>query len=69
MLRLALAGANGVAIEGPTMNGVYAAIQRLDGWIEAQDWRAYDPFDGLNAWLRPLAIGKLGRQLLLQGCS
>ena len=49
------------------MTGVYGVIQRLDGWIEAHHWRAYDPFDGLNAWLRPLAIGKLGCQLLLQG--
>ena len=49
------------------MNDVHGAIQRLDGWLEAHHWQAYDPFDGLNAWLRPLAIGKLGRQLLLQG--
>jgi hypothetical protein len=28
---------------------------------------AYDPFDGLNAWVRPLAFGSLGKQLLQQG--
>lgn len=43
------------------------SIRRLDAWLERHDYQAYDPFDGLNAWLRPLAIGKLGRQLLQQG--
>lgn len=42
-------------------------LQRLDGWLQRHDYRGYDPFDGLNAWLRPLAVGKLGRQLLQQG--
>lgn len=47
-------------------DALHAAVQCLDGWIEAHDWQAYDPFDGLNAWLRPLAVGKLGRQALVQ---
>ncbi len=46
---------------------IRAAIDRLGNWIVKHNYQAYDPFDGLNAWLRPLAIGKLGRQLLLQG--
>jgi hypothetical protein len=43
------------------------AIERLDQWVRSANYAAYDPFDGLNAWVRPLAIGALGRQLLQQG--
>lgn len=43
------------------------SIKRLDAWLRQNDYRAYDPFDGLNSWLRPLAIGPFGRQLLQQG--
>ena len=42
-------------------------IRRLDAWLEDHRFRAYDPFDGLNAWVRPLAFGGLGKQLLQQG--
>ncbi len=42
-------------------------ILRLDSWLVRNDYRGYDPFDGLNAWLRPLAVGALGKQLLQQG--
>jgi hypothetical protein len=42
-------------------------VQRLDSWLTRNDYQAYDPFDGLNAWLRPLAVGGLGKQLLQQG--
>ena len=44
-----------------------AAVSRLDQWLQAHDYRAYDPFDGLNSWLRPFAIGSLGKRLLQQG--
>jgi len=44
-------------------------IRRLDTWLTSQDYKAYDPFDGLNAWLRPLAVGRLGKQLLQQACD
>jgi len=44
-----------------------AAACRLDAWLQCHQYRAYDPFDGLNSWARPLAIGALGRQLLQQG--
>jgi hypothetical protein len=39
---------------------------RLDRWVQTVGYAAYDPFDGLNAWVRPLAVGRLGRQLLQQ---
>ena len=45
---------------------IWGSIDRLDRWLECHNYQAYDPFDGLNAWVRPLAFGKLGRQLLQQ---
>jgi polysaccharide biosynthesis protein VpsJ len=43
------------------------SIRRLDAWLVSHNYQAYDPFDGLNAWLRPLAFGNFGKQLLQQG--
>jgi polysaccharide biosynthesis protein VpsJ len=43
------------------------AITQLDAWLRKHDYRAYDPFDGLNSWARPLAVGDLGRKILQQG--
>jgi hypothetical protein len=50
-----------------SVDAVHNSIERLEQWLQSVDYAAYDPFDGLDAWVRPLAIGKLGRQLLLQG--
>ena len=33
------------------MDNVLHAVERLDGWLEEHDWKAYDPFDGLSARL------------------
>jgi hypothetical protein len=45
-----------------------AAVASLDGWIRGHGFAAYDPFDGLASFLRPLTFGtKRGRQLLVQG--
>jgi hypothetical protein len=46
---------------------VAAGISRLNGWLEAHHYAGYDPFDGLNAWVRPLAVTPLARQVLQQG--
>ena len=48
---------------------VYESITRLSDWLEKNGYRAYDPFDGLNAkLLRPLTFNsKLARTLLQQG--
>jgi len=45
----------------------FVALESLDRWVERHSYQAYDPFDGLSGWLRPLAVGRLGRQLLQQG--
>ncbi len=38
----------------------------LEKWIEKNDYKAYDPFDGLESYLRPLTFHKKILQQLLQ---
>ena len=36
---------------------LYESIGRLSDWLERNDYRGYDTFDGLNArWIRPLTF-------------
>jgi hypothetical protein len=48
---------------------IYESIQRLYGWLEQNDYKGYDTFDGLNAkYARPLTFdNKLLRTVLQQG--
>jgi hypothetical protein len=48
---------------------IYDCINRLNGWLEENDYRGYDTFDGLNAkFLRPLTFeNKYLRTVLQQG--
>ncbi len=48
---------------------LYQSICRLSDWLEKNDYRSYDPFDGLDArFLRPLAFNqKILRTVLQQG--
>lgn len=50
-------------------NRVYGAICRLADWLQRNDYRGYDTFDGLNArFLRPLTFeNNLLRTVLQQG--
>ena len=50
-------------------SGIYDSIQRLSGWLERNDYRGYDTFDGLNAkLLRPLTFNnRFLRTALQQG--
>jgi len=44
-----------------------ASMQRVQAWIEQHHYKGYEPFDGLNSFLRPLTFGTvLGEQLLQQ---
>ena len=46
---------------------LYASIARLCDWIEANDYRGYDTFDGLNArFVRPLTFETKALRMLLQ---
>jgi rhamnogalacturonyl hydrolase YesR len=48
---------------------IFQAIRRLSSWLEANDYRGYDTFDGLNArFVRPLTFeSRLLRAVLQQG--
>jgi hypothetical protein len=48
----------------PTAAEALASARRLHEWLEAHEYAAYDPFDGLASWARPLARGKTTRQVL-----
>ncbi len=43
------------------------SIARLAAWVEAHHYKGYDPGDGLNSFLRPLAFGnRFAERVLLQ---
>ncbi len=43
------------------------SLARVAAWVEAHDYKGYDPGDGLNSSLRPLAFGnRLAERILLQ---
>ncbi len=43
-----------------------ASIDGLERWVEDHGYRAYEPFDGLSSYLRPLTFGDLFLERLLQ---
>lgn len=46
---------------------IASSASAVAGWVEARDYRGYDPGDGLNSYLRPLAFGnRLAERVLLQ---
>ena len=46
----------------------WKAVQRLDAWLVRNDYKGYDPFDGLSSYLRPLTFyRKFPQQVLQQG--
>lgn len=52
----------------PAEAEVFNSIQHLYAWLEANDYRGYDTFDGLSAWVRPLTFKtRLLQTVLLQG--
>ena len=44
-----------------------SSLQRLETWLSDHEYTGYDPFDGLNAGVRRVAVGRRARQILLQG--
>jgi hypothetical protein len=52
----------------PAKQQVLAAISKLNEWLEKNDYRGYDTFDGLSAFVRPLTLEtNLLRTVLQQG--
>lgn len=48
-------------------NELYGSIQRLSAWVEQNDYRAYDTFDGLNArFVRPFTFETAFLRTVLQ---
>jgi hypothetical protein len=46
---------------------ILASLQKVQEWVENHDYKAYEPFDGLSSWARPLAFGTImGDRLLMQ---
>jgi rhamnogalacturonyl hydrolase YesR len=47
---------------------IFASISRLYDWLERNDYKGWDTFDGLDSYVRPLALGnKFLRTVLQQG--
>lgn len=67
----ASAGKQAAVVDGNTeaKERVFSSICRLSEWLERNDYKGYDTFDGLNArFLRPLTFNnKFLRQVLVQG--
>src|ERR1700677_2634342 len=48
-------------------NQVFESIHRLSGWLEENDYRGYDTFDGLSArFLRPFTFETKVLRIVLQ---
>lgn len=49
------------------LDEVQSSLAALQAWVEARNYRGYEPFDGLSSWARPVAFGNLfGERLLMQ---
>ena len=42
------------------------SLNKVEGWVERHDYRGYEPFDGLSSSLRPLTLGNLFAERVLQ---
>lgn len=42
------------------------SLRRVQAWVEHHNYQGYEPFDGLSSWARPLTLGSLLAQRILQ---
>jgi rhamnogalacturonyl hydrolase YesR len=49
-----------------TPQEIQQSLALVQGWVERQGYRGYEPFEGLSSWARPLACGNLLAERLLQ---
>src|SRR5262245_39364507 len=47
-------------------NMIEESLLKVERWVEEHDYKSYEPFDGLNSVLRPLACGNVFAERLLQ---
>ena len=46
---------------------IWRALENLQGWVEARDYRGYEPFDGLSSWARTFTFrNQLAERILQQ---
>jgi len=48
------------------LDEIKGSLDRVQQWVESHNYRAYEPFDGLSSWARPLTFGNLFAQRILQ---
>ncbi|HMH54136.1 MAG TPA: hypothetical protein VK548_28140 [Candidatus Acidoferrum sp.] len=48
-------------------NDIRYSLHQVARWVEKQEYRGYEPFDGLSSWIRPLTCGnELAGRILQQ---
>jgi rhamnogalacturonyl hydrolase YesR len=52
--------------ESVSFEEIRRSASALQDWVEGQEYRGYEPFDGLSSWLRPLTCKSLMGDRLLQ---
>jgi rhamnogalacturonyl hydrolase YesR len=45
---------------------IRSSLSRLEKWVEAHEYKGYEPFDGLSSFLKPLAFGNLLLKRVMQ---
>jgi rhamnogalacturonyl hydrolase YesR len=49
------------------MDQITASLDKVEKWVEKQEYRGYEPFDGLLSYLTPLTFNhKLAKRILIQ---
>jgi polysaccharide biosynthesis protein VpsJ len=48
------------------INKVFDSIEKLQAWIEKNEYKGYEPFDGLSSYIRPLTLGNWFGERILQ---
>jgi uncharacterized protein YyaL (SSP411 family) len=51
---------------GISPSRVHDSLALVQKWVENRDYRGYEPFDGLSSWARPLTLGNLLAERILQ---
>jgi rhamnogalacturonyl hydrolase YesR len=55
-----------IARDTDAISRIRRSLDTVQGWIERNDYRGYDPGDGLTSWARPFTFGNLFAERVLQ---
>jgi hypothetical protein len=55
-----------ISVAQGVLDEIKRSLDRVQQWVERHNYRAYEPFDGLSSWARPLTLGNVFAQRLLQ---